>query len=155
MALLNINEIKKRLQHRYPFLLIDRVMELEEGVSCTCLKNITANEDFFQGHFPDAPVMPGVLILEAMAQCGGIAGYTLNDDPDNYLLLFVGIDKAKFRAPVTPGDQLILKTEFSKKKLNIWTFVGKAFVRDEFGNEKLAAQAELRIASVPKDKSNI
>lgn len=155
MAILTINQIRERLPHRYPFLLLDRVIELEEGVSCTCIKNISGNEEFFQGHFPDAPVMPGVLILEALAQCGGIAGYTLAADPENSLLLFTGIDKAKFKSPVVPGDQLILRTELVGKKMHLWFFRGKAYVRDENGKEKLAAQAELSLAMADKSKTNL
>ncbi len=119
---LTIEQIKKRIQHRYPFLLIDRVLELEEGVSCTAIKNISGNESYFQGHFPDNPVMPGVLIVEAMAQAGGIAAYNLDVNINDNLLMFVGIDKAKFKAPVVPGDQLILKTSLTFKKMKIWGF---------------------------------
>jgi 3-hydroxyacyl-[acyl-carrier-protein] dehydratase len=141
---LDIVQIKKRLKHRYPFLLIDRVLELEEGVRCTALKNVTVNEAFFQGHFPERPVMPGVLIVEAMAQTGGIAGYSLYEDADKDLTFFAGFDKVKFKKPVEPGDQLILKSEFIKRKLNIWIMKGEAFVDD-----KLVARAELKLATVP------
>ncbi len=149
---LDINEIKKRLKHRYPFLLIDRVLELEEGVRCVALKNVTINEPFFQGHFPESPIMPGVLIVEALAQTGGIAGYGLYKDADKDITFFAGMDKVKFKKPVVPGDQLILKSEFVKRKLNIWVLKGEAFVDDG-----LVAKAEFKLATVSlpekKDKS--
>jgi len=141
--ILDILQIKERLKHRFPFLLIDRVLELEEGVRCTALKNVTVNEPFFQGHFPESPIMPGVLIVEAMAQTGGIAGYTLHDRASKDLTFFAGFDKVKFRKPVVPGDQLILKSEFLKRKLNIWVMKGEAFVDD-----KLVASAEFKLATV-------
>ncbi|MCP4753181.1 MAG: 3-hydroxyacyl-ACP dehydratase FabZ [Proteobacteria bacterium] len=144
--ILDILQIKERLKHRYPFLLIDRVLELEEGVRCTALKNVTVNEPFFQGHFPENPIMPGVLIVEAMAQTGGIAGYALYEDADKDLTLFAGVDKVKFKKPVVPGDQLILKSEFVKKKMNIWFMNGQAFVDD-----KLVASAIIKLATVSTD----
>lgn len=140
---LDINEIKNRLKHRYPFLLIDRVLELEEGVRCTALKNVTANEPFFQGHFPESPIMPGVLIVEALAQAGGIAGYSLYEDAGKDITYFAGMDKVKFKKPVVPGDQLILKSEFVKRKLNIWLLKGEAFVNDE-----LVTKADFKLATV-------
>ena len=143
---LSIQQIKERIKHRYPFLLIDRVLELEEGKSCVALKNVTGNEAFFEGHFPGNPVMPGVLMIEALAQTGGIAAYTLSANSDNKLLMFAGIDKAKFKAPVVPGDQLILKTELVFQKLKIWGFKGEAFVDD-----KLVVRADLKIASVDQN----
>lgn len=142
--ILDILQIKERLKHRYPFLLIDRVLELEEGVRCTALKNVTGNEAFFQGHFPESPIFPGVLIIEALAQTGGIAGYTLYDSAGDDLTFFAGVDKVKFKKPVIPGDQLILKSEFIKKKLNIWFLTGEAFVDD-----KLVARADFKLATVP------
>ncbi len=140
---LDMLQIKERLKHRYPFLLIDRVLELEEGVKCTALKNVTYNEPYFQGHFPESPIMPGVMIVEAMAQTGGIAGYKLYDKADKDITFFAGLDKVKFKKPVVPGDQLILKSEFIKRKLNIWVMKGEAFV-----DGKLVAKAEFKLATV-------
>lgn len=146
---LDILQIKERLKHRYPFLMIDRVIELEEGVRCTAIKNVTVNEPFFQGHFPQSPIMPGVLIVEALAQTGGIAGYTLSKGSKDDLTFFAGFDKVKFKRPVVPGDQLVLKTEIVKQKMNIWFLKGEAFVDD-----KLVASADLKLATIPSDKSD-
>jgi beta-hydroxyacyl-ACP dehydratase FabZ len=114
----NINEIMKVLPHRYPFLLVDRVLSREVGTRIVALKNVTANEPFFQGHFPGVPIMPGVLILEAMAQCAGILFIKEAPDSENRLYLFGGIDKARFRRPVVPGDQLILEVEVIQQRSN-------------------------------------
>jgi 3-hydroxyacyl-[acyl-carrier-protein] dehydratase len=143
--MLMLDEIKRRLPHRYPFLLVDRVLEIEEGQRCKALKNITGNEFFFQGHFPGHPVFPGVLIIEAMAQAAGLAAYTLEPDAGNRWVLFAGIDKARFKRPVVPGDQLIIEVERITHRLGLYVFQGKATVSGE-----LAAQAEVRFASVPK-----
>jgi 3-hydroxyacyl-[acyl-carrier-protein] dehydratase len=140
---MDILEIKKRLKHRYPFLMIDRVLELEEGKRCVALKNVSVNEPFFQGHFPENPILPGVLIIEAMAQTGGIAGYSLYKDANEEITFLAGVDKVKFKKPVGPGDQLILKSEFIKRKLNIWVLKGEAFVDD-----KLVAKADFKLATV-------
>lgn len=113
---MNINEIMKILPHRYPFLLVDRVLSKEEGKRIVALKNVTANEPFFQGHFPGAPIMPGVLILECMAQCAALMFLTESPDTGGRLFLFGGIDKARFRRPVVPGDQLILEIEAIQKR---------------------------------------
>lgn len=139
---MDVPEIKKRLKHRYPFLMIDRVIELEEGVSCTAIKNVTVNEAFFNGHFPEIPVMPGVLIVEALAQTAGIAGYTLHKDAEKNITFFAGLDKVKFKKPVVPGDQLVLKSTFVKRKMNIWFLKGDAFVDDQ-----LVASAEVKLAT--------
>lgn len=142
-----IEEILKYLPHRYPFLLIDRVLTIEEGKSLTALKNVTMNETFFTGHFPHRPVMPGVLILEAMAQAGGVLAYkSTNTSPaDGVLYYFAGIDNARFRKVIIPGDQLILKVEVLRAKRDIWKLLGEAYVNDE-----LACSAEFM--SARKDK---
>jgi len=127
---LDIHQILEHLPHRYPFLLIDRVTEVKPGESLTGYKNVTFNEPYFTGHFPQRPVMPGVLILEALAQATGILAFrTVDKIPDeNSLYYFVGIDKARFKQPVEPGDQLILHVEFVKEKRGIWKFIAKASV---------------------------
>lgn len=146
MAVLEIEDIKKMLPHRYPFLLLDRVLELEEGRRCKALKNVTGNEPFFEGHFPGNPVMPGVLIVEAMAQACGIAAFALEPDVTNMWLLFAGIENARFRRPVVPGDQLIIEAEYRAHKMNIWSFAVKATV-----DGKVVAQADIRTATVRKE----
>ena len=130
MKELDIHQILEHLPHRYPFLLIDRVTEVKPGESLTGYKNVTFNEPYFTGHFPQRPVMPGVLILEALAQATGILAFrTVGKIPDeNSLYYFVGIDKARFKQPVEPGDQLILHVEFVKEKRGIWKFIAKASV---------------------------
>lgn len=130
MKELDINQILEHLPHRYPFLLIDRVTECKPGESLTGYKNVTFNEPYFTGHFPQRPVMPGVLILEALAQATGILAFqTVGKIPDeNSLYYFVGIDKARFKQPVQPGDKLVLYVEFVKEKRGIWKFIGKATV---------------------------
>ncbi len=130
MEELDIHQILKHLPHRYPFLLIDRVTECKPGESLTGYKNVSYNEPYFTGHFPQRPVMPGVLILEALAQATGILAFrTLGKTPDDgSLYYFVGIDKARFKQPVEPGDRLDLHVEFIKEKRNIWKFVGTATV---------------------------
>ncbi len=114
--ILTILEIMKILPHRYPMLLVDRILEFEEGKRIVGLKNVTANEQFFQGHFPGAPVMPGVLIVEAMAQCGAVLFLRDIADRDRKLFLFGGVDKARFRRPVVHGDQLILECDLLQKR---------------------------------------
>jgi len=127
---LDIHEILKHLPHRYPFLLIDRVLECEPGKHLVGIKNVSYNEPYFTGHFPQRPVMPGVLILEALAQATGILAFkTLGRVPDeNALYYFVGIDKGRFKQPVNPGDQLRLEVEYVKQMRGIWKFNGKALV---------------------------
>lgn len=121
----DIYKILERLPHRYPFLLIDRVLDYEIDNSLTALKNVTVNEPFFQGHFPENPIMPGVLILEAMAQASAVLFYeSLGESrPEgNIIYLFVGVDKARFKRPVEPGDQLIITATIIRKMKNIWKF---------------------------------
>ena len=127
---MDIHEILEHLPHRYPFLLIDRVTDCKPGESLVGYKNVSFNEPYFTGHFPQRPVMPGVLILEALAQATGILAFrTLERTPDdNSLYYFVGVDKARFKQPVEPGDQLQLEVEFIKEKRGIWKFDGKALV---------------------------
>ena len=116
------------LPHRYPFLLIDRVLEYEEGKSLVAIKNVTYNEPFFQGHFPGLKVMPGVLLIEAVAQAGGILLYLSIPDPEKKLVFLSKIDKAKFRKPVIPGDQVRLEVEIIKMKTKFCHLKGRAFV---------------------------
>lgn len=133
MGTLDIHEILKHLPHRYPFLLIDRVTEYEVDSYLIGYKNVTHNEPFFTGHFPQRPVMPGVLILEALAQATGLLAFkSVGRIPDeNSLYYFVGIDNARFKRPVEPGDQLILKVDYVKRMRGIWKFKGQALVDDE------------------------
>ena len=136
--MLTIQQILKLLPHRYPMLLVDRILELEEGKRIVGLKNVTANEPFFQGHFPGAPVMPGVLIVEAMAQCGAIIFLLDLPDREKKLFMFGGVDKARFRKPVVPGDQLILECEVLQRRSSTARINGVAKVG---GN--VVAEAEL------------
>lgn len=141
---LDILQIQKFLPHRYPFLLVDKVVECEPGVRLLGVKNVTYNEPFFQGHFPQKPIMPGVLILEALAQATGLlASETAGDELEGMIYYLVGIDKAKFKRPVVPGEQLMLEAKFVKSKRNIWAFECQAEVDGEF-----VASAEIRCAAV-------
>ncbi len=141
---LDILQIQEFLPHRYPFLLVDKVVECEPGVRLLGVKNVTYNEPFFQGHFPQKPIMPGVLILEALAQSTGLlASETAGDELAGMIYYLVGIDKAKFKRPVVPGDQLMLEAKFLKSKRNIWAFECRAEVDGEF-----VASAEIRCAAV-------
>jgi 3-hydroxyacyl-[acyl-carrier-protein] dehydratase len=136
---IDIMEILKVLPHRYPFVMVDRILSIDVGKQVIGLKNVTINEQFFQGHFPERPIMPGVLILEGMAQVGGIMAYYANPEAiGNKLLFFAGIDKARFRKPVVPGDQLIFTLELIKKKRSIMIMSAKATVDDQ-----VVAEAEL------------
>lgn len=130
---LDINEIREYLPHRYPFLLVDRVVSIEEGVSIVAYKNVTSNEPFFNGHFPDLPVMPGVLIVEAMAQAAGILGFrTMNKKPsDGSIYYFVGADDLRFKRPVVPGDRLMLEASIESEKRGIWKFKVRSHVEGE------------------------
>ncbi len=130
MLVLNIQQIMKILPHRYPFLLVDRIEEVEEGVKVIGYKNVTVNEPFFQGHFPGHPIMPGVLIVEAMAQVGGAYVTVIDEIGDDQLTYFVGIDKARFRKPVVPGDVLRLELELISRRRGIYQFKSTAYVGD-------------------------
>ena len=143
MNSLDIYDILKHLPHRYPFLLIDRVVDYEPGKSLIAIKNVTHNEPHFPGHFPNRPIMPGVLILEALAQATGILAFKTADHipDDNTLYYFVGIDNARFKQPVQPGDQLRLEVEFIKQMRGIWKFKGQASVDD-----KVVCSADLMCA---------
>ena len=126
---LDIQEIMALLPHRYPFLLIDKVLDYTPGESLTAVKNVTMNEPVFTGHFPGMPIFPGVLILEALAQATGILGFkTVTERSDNELYLFAAIDEARFKKPVVPGDTMILEVKFLKERRNMWKFYGEAKV---------------------------
>ncbi len=140
--MLDVEAIQKILPHRYPFLLVDRVLELEPERRVVGLKNVSANEPFFAGHFPGRPVMPGVLIVEALAQTAAV----LMGDESGMIPMFMGIDKARFRSPVTPGDQLRLEVEVLRRRRNICRVAGRAFVGDN-----VVAEAEMMAALVPAD----
>ncbi|MDD2463613.1 MAG: 3-hydroxyacyl-ACP dehydratase FabZ [Desulfobulbus sp.] len=135
---IDIKGIMEILPHRYPFLLVDRIIEFDQGKTITGIKNVTMNEPFFQGHFPAEPVMPGVLILEAMAQVGGILACLSDQEMIGKLVYFAGVDKARFRRVVRPGDQLVLKLDMIRQKGKIIKMAGKAYV-----DEQLATEAEL------------
>src|SRR5436190_5468226 len=130
---LDIQAILERLPHRYPFLLVDRVLECRPGESIRALKNVTYNEPYFQGHFPARPVMPGVIIIEALAQAAGILAFVTADvvPDDSTRFYFVGIDKARFRKPVEPGDQLILTAKLERQMRGIWKFSTVAYVGED------------------------
>jgi len=137
---MDIHEILAHLPHRYPMLLVDRVLECEPGKRILAIKNVTINEPFFSGHFPHHPVMPGVLVVEAMAQAAAILSFrTLGTKPDDRsVYYFVGIDEARFKRPVSPGDQLVLEVVLERKVRGIWKFNAKARV-----GEALAAEAKI------------
>lgn len=134
---MEILEIMRHLPHRYPFLLIDRVLSCDAGKELVAIKNVTMNEPHFSGHFPNFPVMPGVLIVEAMAQASAILAFKSFDleRSANSVYLFVGIDKARFKKPVTPGDQLVIKAQIVRNLRGIWKFTGQAFVEDVLVSE--------------------
>ena len=136
---LTVQEIMAILPHRYPFLLVDRISDFVKGEKIVGIKNVTINEPFFQGHFPGHPIMPGVLIIEAMAQVGGIYAHLAGEVEGDKVPYFVGIDQARFRKPVLPGDVLRLELTLAGLRRGIYTFVGKAYVDD-----KLVAEAELK-----------
>lgn len=145
---MKIEEIKKCIPHRYPFLLVDRVLELEEKRIVT-IKNVTVNEEFFNGHFPGAPIMPGVLQVEALAQSGCIMLMKgSNADPEESLIVFTGIKNAKFRKSVVPGDQLVMEVLLANQRRNFISMEGKATV-----DGKVVCELEATAAIVPKDQS--
>lgn len=143
---LQVQEIMALLPHRYPFLLIDRVLDYTPGESLTALKNVTINEPIFTGHFPGMPIFPGVLILEALAQATGILGFkTVTERSENELYLFAAIDDARFKKPVVPGDTMILEVKFLKERRNMWKFYGEAKVEGQIvcSAELMCARREL------------
>lgn len=148
--LFDVVEIQKILPHRYPFLLVDRITQLEKNVSIEGYKNVSISEPIFQGHFPDHPIYPGVMIIEGMAQAGGVLAFQSSSsenqqEMENKVVYFMSIDKAKFRSPVTPGDQLIYKLSVIKHRGAVWQLDAKAYVDD-----KLVAEAELKAMIVDK-----
>lgn len=141
---MDVKQIRSFLAHRYPFALVDRVTELDQGKSIVAYKNITINEPFFNGHFPHEPIFPGVLIIEAMAQATGLLGFrTMGDEPQTDIFyMLVGVDKVKFKQKVIPGDQLELRAEIIRHKGKLWIFKTKALV-----DGKIAATAEIKCAT--------
>ncbi len=150
---LDVNDIQRLLPHRFPFLLIDRVVDLERKKRIVAIKNVTINEPFFAGHFPGAPVMPGVLIVEAMAQAGGVLLFTEVEDRDSKLVLFTGIERAKFRRPVVPGDQLRIEVEVRVWRGNAGRMEGAAYVGDKLAAEALVSCRLVDRARAPKTSS--
>ncbi len=142
--MLNIDQIKELIPHRYPFLLVDKVIELEEGKRAVGIKNVSVNEPFFQGHFPEYPIMPGVLIIEAMAQVGAVAMMSI-DENKGKLGVFAGIDKVRFKKEVRPGDTLRMEVEMTSLRRNIGKANASAYV-----GEELACSGELMFALVQK-----
>lgn len=138
--MLDFQQIQNALPHRFPFLLIDRVLEIDPGKYCKALKNVSGGEEVFQGHFPGSSVMPGVLVVEAMAQAGGIAIFSSVSHLENPSIFFAGIEQARFKRPVVPGDQLILETELKSQRQSLWVFKCKASV-----DGLQVAQAEVKI----------
>ncbi len=148
--MLDVMDIQKILPHRFPFLLVDRVVEIKPSKYIEAYKNVTIGEQIFQGHFPDHPIYPGVMIIEGMAQAGGILAFKSMDeegqeDTKDKVVYFMSIDKAKFRAPIKPGDKLVYKLSVIKHKGSIWVLKGEAYV-----DSKLTAEAELKAMIVDK-----
>ncbi len=145
--LLDIEEIKQYLPQRYPFLLVDRVLEMELGKSILALKNVTVNEPFFIGHFPHQPIMPGVLIIEALAQAAGVLGFKSQEKKpaDGYLYYFVGADEVRLRRPVVPGDQLLLKVDVISNRRGIYKFHAEASVEEQLVGSMKIICAERKV----------
>ena len=143
--MIDIKEIMAMLPHAYPFLLVDRILEVEPGKRVVGIKNVTYNEPFFPGHFPGRPIMPGVLIIEALAQVAGILAFNSGATPSKSVY-FMSIEKAKFRKPVVPGDQIKLEVNILQHRGNVWKFSGNAFVE-----EKVAAEAEFTAMVTDKE----
>ena len=148
MSSMGVKEVMQYLPHRYPFLLIDRVLSCDAGKSITALKNVTINEPYFMGHFPHHPIMPGVMIIESLAQAAAILSFrTMNHRVDERVIYyFVGIDRARFKRPVLPGDALVLEVSLKRRARNIWMFSGTARVGDV-----VATEAELMCTIRPVD----
>lgn len=143
---LGLEAIMERLPHRFPFLLIDRVLSIAPGQSVVALKNVSGNEPFFQGHFPGYPVMPGVLVIEALAQAGGVLAWeSVTEEQRLWILYLVGIDNTRFKQPVRPGDQLILKVDLVQRRRNLWKYQGRAEV-----DGKVVAETDLLLADGPR-----
>ena len=148
MTTLDINAIMKMLPHRYPLLLVDRILEMERQKRIVGLKNVTMNEEFFQGHFPGRPVMPGVMIVEAMAQTGGVLIMHEFENIEDYVIFFMSIDKVKFRKPVVPGDQIRMEVSVQYFKRKICKLRGEAFV-----DGQMVAEAEFSSILMPREEA--
>jgi 3-hydroxyacyl-[acyl-carrier-protein] dehydratase len=143
---IDIEGILERLPHRFPFLMVDRVRSVTAGKSIVALKNVSANEAYFAGHFPGHPVMPGVLVIEALAQAAGVLAWeSVTEQERLWILYLVGIDKARFKQPVKPGDQLVLNVELVQRRRNLWRFEARAEV-----DGKVVAETDLLLADGPK-----